>query len=177
MRTFLLPVVGALLLSALPGLARAQDSLPPASDSLAALAPDSLAAPEVAQTGDSIIYARAPVSPMGAFWRSLLVPGWGQAKLDRKLTGALFIAWEGVTLGMALKATHELNYLEATGSGSVDAKKKEQQDWFVLLGFNHLLSAIEAYVSTHLWDFPGDLKIRAAPGRRGATASFSLPLP
>ena len=33
-----------------------------------------------------------------------LVPGWAQSKLDRKLTAALFVAWEGVTLGMALKA-------------------------------------------------------------------------
>lgn len=169
MRAMLVPAVAALLVGALPAAAGAQDSLPPV--------PDTMAAPLTVQPSDSITYARAPVSPMGAFWRSLLVPGWGQAKLNRKLTGALFVAWEGVTLGMALKATHELRYLEATGSGSVKAKKDEQQDWLVLLGFNHLLSAIEAYVSTHLWDFPGDLKIRAMPTRGRATATFSLPLP
>jgi hypothetical protein len=152
-----------------PSMAEAQDSLPPVADTLAT--------PTAPQPRDSISYARGPVSPMGAFWRSLLVPGWGQAKLDRKLTGALFIAWEGVTLGMALKATHELRYLEATGSGSVKAKKEEQQDWLILLGFNHLLSAMEAYVATHLWDFPGDLKIQAVPIRGGAAAAFSLPLP
>lgn len=159
----------AFLLIPVPTVVRAQDSLPQAADTLAA--------PPASPSGDSISYARAPVSPMGAFWRSLLVPGWGQAKLDRKLTGAIFVAWEGVTLGMALKATHELRYLEATGSGSVNAKKSEQQDWLVLLGFNHLLSAMEAYVSTHLWDFPGDLKIHVAPIPGGAAAGFTLPLP
>lgn len=160
----------------------AQDSLPAPADTLAApdslaVSTDTLAVPGTAQRVDSILYPRAPVSPMGGFWRSLLVPGWGQAKLNRKLTGALFVAWEGVTLGMALKTTHELSYLKATGSGSVKAKKSEQQDWLVLLGFNHLLSAIEAYVAAHLWDFPGDLEVRVTPVRGGAAAGFTLPLP
>lgn len=118
---------------------------------------------EPAGPGADTLYARAPVSPMGGLWRSILIPGWGQAKLNRKLTGALFIAWEGVTLGMAIKSNHELNYLRRTGSGSVRAKEKERQDWLVLLAFNHLFSAIEAYVSAHLWDFPDDLDVRAAP--------------
>jgi hypothetical protein len=113
---------------------------------------------------------------MGAFWRSLLLPGWGQAKLNRKLTGALFVAWEGVTLGMSIKTSHELSYLRTVQSGRVKSKEKERQDWLVLLGFNHLFSAIEAYVSSHLWDFPGDLGISAGPMPGGGVgASVSLP--
>ncbi len=130
--------------------------------------------------GADTLYARAPVSPMGALWRSILIPGWGQAKLNRKLTGALFIAWEGVTLGMAIKTNHELGYLRRTGSGSVRAKEKERQDWLVLLGFNHLFAAIEGYVSAHLWDFPEDLDIRAVPlpaGGVGAGVTIPLRLP
>jgi hypothetical protein len=113
---------------------------------------------------------------MGAFFRSLLLPGWGQAKLDRKLTGGIFVAWEGVTLGMALKTSHELNYLRRTGSGRVEVKQQEKEDWIVLLAFNHLLSALEAYVSAHLWDFPGDLEMRAVPGGVGGRVSLP-PLP
>lgn len=45
-------------------------------------------------------------SPMNAFWRSFLLPGWGQAKLGRKLTGGIFVAWEGTTLAMSLKTRH-----------------------------------------------------------------------
>ena len=113
------------------------------------------------------------VSPMGAFFRSLLLPGWGQAKLNRKLTGGIFVAWEGVTLGMTLKTSHELHYLRRTGSGRVAVKEQEKEDWIVLLAFNHLLSALEAYVSAHLWDFPDDLEVRAVPG--GIGGRLSLP--
>jgi len=157
---------------------------------LSAQVPDSSAAPadtglrvdSVAQAArpDSAIYPKAPVSPMGALLRSILVPGWGQAKLHRKLTGALFVTWEGVTLGMALKTDHELRYLRRTGSGSVKAKQQERQDWLVLLAFNHLFSGIEAYVSSHLWDFPDDLQISAAPlpdGGFGASVRVPIRLP
>ncbi len=119
---------------------------------------------------------RPPVSPMGAMWRSILIPGWGQAKLNRKLTGALFIAWEGVTLGMSMKTTQELRYMRRTDAASVSNKRKEREDWLVLLAFNHLFSAIEAYVSAHLFDFPKDLDIKAAPVPGGGIgASVSLP--
>lgn len=116
-----------------------------------------------------------PVTPMGAFWRSLLIPGWGQAKLGRKLTGGMMVAWEGVTLGMTLKTSHELAYFENTHSSLVGAKEQERQDWIVLLAFNHLFSGLEAYVSAHLWDFPPDLRIQALP--KGVGASVTLPLP
>ena len=136
-----------------------------------------LMAPATMVAQDSVVVAtpasvdttlqRRPVSPMGAFFRSLLLPGWGQSKLNRKLTGGIFVAWEGVTLGMTLKTSHELHYLRRTGSGRVEVKEQEKEDWIVLLVFNHLLSALEAYVSAHLWDFPGDLELRAVPGGVG----------
>jgi hypothetical protein len=113
-------------------------------------------------------------SPLNYFVRSLLVPGWGQASLDRKLTGGLFLAFEGVALGMALKTDHELAYLERTESERVDEKRQERQDWFVLLGMNHLFSGLEAFVSANLFDFPGDLTVRPLPGGR---TGYGLRLP
>ena len=113
------------------------------------------------------------VSPMNAFWRSFLVPGWGQAKLGRKLTGGIFVAWEGVTLGMSLKTRHELAYLRRTNSLRADDKAGEHQDWIVLLAFNHLFAGLEAYVSGHLTDFPRDLRVEAVPG--GVGAAMSIP--
>lgn len=112
------------------------------------------------------------LGPSGALWRSLLVPGWGQAALGRKLAASVFIGWEGVTLGMALKAHHEEQYLQRTQSGRARGKSQQEQDWLVLLAFNHLLSGLEAYVSAHLADFPQDLHIRAAPGGLGASVSI-----
>lgn len=150
-------VLALALAAGTAGPLAAQDSLPRPTPGSAAV--------------DSI---RRPVSPMGAFWRSLLLPGWGQAVLDRKLAAALFIGWEGVTLGMALKTDLAVGELADAGSGLQEAKRQEREDWLVLLGFNHLLAALEAYVSAHLWDFPGDLRLRRGPG--GTEASLRLPL-
>ena len=117
-----------------------------------------------------------PISPMGAFWRSFLLPGWGQARLDRKLTGGIFLAWEGVTLGMSLKTRHELAYLRRTDSERADTKRREHEDWVVLLVFNHLFAGLEAYVSAHLADFPGDLRLQAVPGGFGGSVSVPFRL-
>ena len=139
--------------------ARAQDTA--AADTIA---------PDTGAAADTLV---RPISPMGAFWRSFLMPGWGQARLDRKLTGGIFVAWEGVTLGMSLKTRHELGYLRRTGSGRAETKRREHEDWIVLLVFNHLFSGLEAYVSAHLADFPDDLRIQAVPG--GVAATMSVP--
>jgi hypothetical protein len=117
-----------------------------------------------------------PISPLNAFWRSFLIPGWGQARLNRKLTGGIFVAWEGVTLGMSLKTRHELAYLRRTRSIRADDKRREHEDWIVLLVFNHLFAGLEAYVSAHLTDFPGDLSLRAVPGGFGASLSVPVSL-
>jgi hypothetical protein len=113
------------------------------------------------------------VRPMTAFFRSLLIPGWGQASTGRHTTGAVFVAWEGVTAMMTLRAQQEANYLKATGSSNVRAKRQQVQDWLVLWVFNHLFAGGEAYVSAHLQDFPRDLQVRAVP--RGIGISMPLP--
>jgi hypothetical protein len=178
-------VAAILLLLPIPARLAAQDSvpLPPGYDSVAATRDSALAA-QAAEAErarqDSILYGKPPVSPMGALWRSILIPGWGQAKLNRKLTGALFVTWEGVTLGMSIKTSHELRYLRRTRSASRSAKEQERQDWLVLLAFNHLFAAIEGYVSAHLWDFPEDLQVRAVPmpdGGVGGTLSVPFRFP
>jgi hypothetical protein len=119
---------------------------------------------------------RSQISPFNAFWRSFLIPGWGQARLNRKLTGGIFVAWEGLTLGMSLKTRRELRYLRRNNSNRGDAKRQEHEDWLVLLGFNHLFAGLEAYVSAHLDDFPGDLQIQAVPGGFGASVSVPFRL-
>ena len=113
------------------------------------------------------------IRPIGAFLRSLLVPGWGQAATGRHVTGALFATWEGVAAMMTLKAQSEMHYLKETNSANLTAKRQEVQDWIVLWVFNHLFSGAEAFVSAHLQDFPKDLKIRTFPGGIG----ISVPVP
>lgn len=113
------------------------------------------------------------VNPVGACIRSLLIPGWGQAQTGRNVEGALFVVVEGVAAMMTVRAVQERDYLEATGSQSLDDKNQQIQDWAVLWGFNHLFAAAEAYVAAHLMDFPKELKIRAIP--RGIGVSVPLP--
>jgi hypothetical protein len=138
--------------------------------------------PLAAQTPDTA--TRSPVTarrirPLPAFFHSLLIPGWGQSKIDRKLTGALFVAWEGVTLGMTLKAAGEIRYLRRIGSDSsrIEDKKRERQDWLTLLAFNHLFSGLEAYVGSHLQDFPADVRFRPAAFGIGVQAVIPIRIP
>lgn len=105
--------------------------------------------------------------PISAAWRSLLLPGWGQAATGRAVTGALFVAWEGTSLYMWRKADQEARYLEEIGAGHVNGKRQESEDWLVLVVFNHLFAAAEAFVAGHLQDFPDELRIRAVPGGVG----------
>jgi hypothetical protein len=112
---------------------------------------------------------RPGVKPMGAFLRSFLLPGWGQAATGRPMTGSVFVAWEGVAAMMTLKAHQEAKYMEAINSPNQVQKRQEVQDWLVLWIFNHFFSGAEAYVSAHLRDFPPDLKVRAFPGGIGIT--------
>lgn len=111
--------------------------------------------------------------PFSAFWRSLLIPGWGQAATGRYVTGATFTAWEGVCVMMTFKTLGEVDHIRASRAAHITSKKQEVQDWAVLWIFNHLFAGAEAFVSAHLQDFPADLHIRAVP--RGLAVSIPLP--
>jgi hypothetical protein len=174
-----LPAVLLLLLVRAPRVL-AQDTTAVRSDTAAAPADTTHPAPPpAADTGRTTVpesLGVLRVRPSAALWRSLLVPGWGQAKLGRNLTAGFFIAAEALTVGMTLKANSELGYLRRTGadSASIDAKSRKREDWIVFTVVNHLLSGLEAYVAANLSDFPGELKLRRAPS--GVEAQVSVPV-
>jgi len=118
---------------------------------------------------------RRPASPTGAMLRSFLLPGWGQAVYGRKVTAGFMLGVEGLTLGMILKTSGELDHARASGGASEGAKLQEREDWITILVFNHLMSGLEAYVSAHLYDFPGDLQLQALP-QGGMRFGVTLPL-
>ena len=132
------------------------------------------ATPPRRSPADTTEPTRQYISPGNALWRSLLIPGWGQARLNRKLAGGMFVAWEAVTFGMSLKTARELRYLRRNNSVRAEDKRQEHEDWLVLMAFNHLFSGLEAYISAHLADFPGDLRLQAVPGGAGAVISFPV---
>ena len=145
-------LLAALLLSAHPPIRLS------AQDTVRAPQP----APSDAARPDSLRPGR--VGPFGAMWRSMLVPGWGQAVSGRHVTGAAFVAWEGLTAMMTLKARDEAQYLKEIQSPLLDSKRQEIEDWAVLWVFNHLFAGAEAFVAAHLREFPPDLRLRAVPG-------------
>lgn len=138
----------------------APKAVPPATDTL----------PPVADTLDP-----RPTTPMGAMFRSFLLPGWGQAVYGRKVTAGVMLGIEGLALGMVLKTSSELEHIRSTGSNSDAAKLQEREDWMAILIFNHLMSGLEAYVSAHLYDFPADIQLQALP-RGGMRLGVTLPL-
>jgi len=127
--------------------------------------PDTIAPPAVQDTSHRL-------KPFAAAWRSLVIPGWGQAALGRDVAGVVLASWEGVTMMMTLKARQELHYVQQSGSGNVQAKRQQAQDWLILWIFNHLFAGAEAFVSAHLQDFPKELRMQALPGGIGV----SIPL-
>lgn len=172
--------VSAVLLAlgaALPATAQ-EPGLPPAPPRDSVTIPlDStvrIRADSAIQARSDSIRPRPPITPTGAFVRSLIIPGWGQARLGRNVTGGLFVAFEGVAAAMVWKSYWQLEFAQARGK-FVRSHRQEREDWLVLLGFNHLFAATEAYVSAHLYDFPAALKIERLPGG-GTNVGVTIPL-
>ncbi len=164
-----------LLLAAAPLAAQNPPAAPPPATAPPAAAdttPQDSAARRPVR-GDSVRPV-PPVTPGGAFLRSLIIPGWGQARLGRNVTGGIFLLWEGVCATMVWKAQWQLDYARERGK-FVASHTQEREDWIVLLVFNHLLAGAEAYVSANLYDFPAALRIRALPGGRTGVG-VSVPL-
>ena len=113
------------------------------------------------ERGDSV-RPRAPVTPGGAFLRSLAIPGWGQARLGRNVTGGMFLLFEGMAGAMVWKANWQLEWARTRGK-FVASHRQEREDWIVLLVFNHLMAGAEAYVSALLYDFPAALRVQRLP--------------
>ena len=149
------------------------------ADSLARAAADTapLVRPEAqerpAERGDSVRPV-PPISPAGAFVRSLILPGWGQARLGRNVTGGLFLLFEGMAGAMVWKSQWQLEWAR-TRDRFVDSHRQEREDWIVLLAFNHLMAATEAYVSALLYDYPAALQARRLPdGSTGVGVTIPL---
>ena len=122
------------------------------------------------QRDSAVIRPISPVVPCGA--RSSCRAG-GRPGSNRKLTGGIFIAWEGVTLGMTLKTRHELEYLRRTDSSGPTRSARSTRTGSCFWRSITCSPRSRRTCGAHLADFPGDLHLRAVPG--GVGASVSLP--
>jgi hypothetical protein len=142
---------------------------------------------------------RPPLSPRRAFVTSAVLPGLGQAKLDRGSSGALFAAVELASLVMLRRSAADFREAKrfqvdtlptnftvgtdgkATGVGQtisrytgdlVRTRRLHHEDWIAVVAFNHLFSAADAFVSAQLYDIP--VQLSAAPTRNGAALVATL---
>lgn len=120
-----------------------------------------------------------PYSPRGAFFRSLLVPGWGQAYVGSPGRGAVYFTvaagsfWMTYVARAQLKdAQREQDWRRSSGRiGETEetefalARGRHFEDLAAFSLFLMFLSGADAYVSSYLADF--DERIGVMPGPAG----------
>ncbi len=169
-----------LLVGLLSGVSGVGAQEPEALDTVAApldLPTDRFAGGELSgEPPTSAAQVARPVSPMGAFLRSLVIPGWGQVAVEQPTRGAFYFAMEAGTLWM-LFATHaRVEAAERAGNESlVETRKDQREDWLVLAVFWGLLSGVDAWVSAHMWDFEGAI-VPPPDGSPGVAVQYSVPV-
>lgn len=133
-----------------------------------------------------------PLSPRRAFLYSFVLPGFGQSRLDRGTSGALFASIELAAFAMVRRSAADLREVrryrrdslpldyEVDGTGlkpvgtfptryGADlerARRLHVEDWLAVVAFNHLFAGADAFVAAQLWDVP--VSLSAAPQRQGA---------
>jgi hypothetical protein len=118
-----------------------------------------------------------PVSPRGAFLRSLVLPGWGQAYAGAPGRGAVYFTLAGGSVWMSRVARHQLRdarreqaWFRETGvldpEGETEfaiGRARHFEDWAALSLFLFFLSAADAYVAAHLSDFDERIGVMPEP--------------
>lgn len=141
------------------------------------------------------------VSAAGAFVRSLVLPGWGQAYVGAPGRGAVYFIMEAGSSWMAYKSWRQLREAreleawlksprflslvkqgrEVPGIGAdgeldlVESREQQLEDWLAISIFLLLFSGADAYVTAQLADFEEHLGVRPAPGG-GARLEVRLPI-
>ena len=171
-----------------------------------------LGAPLTAQQRDSVVAKRPvidalasqpgrftpPLTPKRAFLYSALLPGFGQSRLDRGTSGALFASIELAAMVMVRRSGMNLrearryqidtlpaeyrvagSSVEKTGTFTnqftrdlVRTRRLHVEDWLAVLAFNHLFAGADAFVSAQLWNVPVELS--AIPRPSGAVFVASI---
>lgn len=155
-------------------------------------------APVAASRTGASARVRAPLTPKRAFLYSALLPGFGQSRLDRGSSGALFASVELAALVMLRRSGADLrearrfrtdtlpanftpvaDSVQRSGtlvgrytSDLVRTRRLHVEDWLAALAFNHLFSGADAFVSAQLWDMP--VQLTAVPSRVGPTIVASI---
>jgi hypothetical protein len=171
----------------------------PAGVPLAAQQRDSVSTKPVTQTGAKPTPILAPLTQRGrftppltpkrAFLYSALLPGFGQSRLDRGTSGALFASIELAAGVMMRRSQMDLrearryqidtlpNQYSVAGDSVIKngvftnrytrdlvrTRRLHVEDWLAVVAFNHLFAGADAFVSAQLWDVPVELSAYPRP--------------
>ena len=97
-----------------------------------------------------------PITPLGAFARSLILPGWGHLRVGRPGRGAVYFTAEVASLVMVFKSNASLaeaNRADPVNAEIVESRIRQRENWIVIAGFVAFMCGIDAWVSTQMWDF------------------------
>lgn len=93
---------------------------------------------------------------------------------EERVTAQLMV--DGVTDPMEIETLLGENEQVARFRGLVDAREEQREDWFAVAIFTLLLSGVDAFVSTHLQDFPEPLTIEGNPVGGGFEVAVRIPV-
>ena len=155
---------------------RAQDDVPPAEPAadtviVDTVTVDTLASPVIRPPDAE---ARSGPAPMSAFFRSVLIPGWGQLAADKPVRGAFYFAMQTATVYMVIRTQNRID--EAEGEALKASRREQREDWLVLAGFWALASGVDAWVSAQMWGFEGEV-VPPPDGSAGLAVRMSVPAP
>ena len=161
-------VLTALVCVALCAGATSAQTPPPAAaapgDSVSSLPRDTSATPAAPSAG--------ALSPSGSFWRSVVLPGWGQFHNGRPVRGVVYAGLIAGCAGMAVR-NWDLAVGGTGGSGAESlflsgrAWAKGRNNWIILGAFVYSLCILDAYVDAHLQTFDVEPLMLDAPEQPG----------
>lgn len=143
-------------------------------------APTTLAAQQEGQPapqGPDSLFPEPPLSPGGAFIRSLVIPGWAQAELGAEARGAFYFFAEAFSLFMVARTQIRLSHAERSlpeDDPLVQGRRQQREDWIAMAVFWSVFAAADGWVSVHLYGF--DERTGLDPERVALTVSFKIPL-
>lgn len=98
-----------------------------------------------------------------------------QARLwEERVTAQLML--DGVTDPMEIETLLAEDEQVVRFRGLVDAREEQREDWFAVALFTLLLSGVDAFVSTHLQDFPEPLTIEGDPVTGAVEVGIRIPV-
>jgi hypothetical protein len=123
------------------------------------------------------LFPEPPISPGGAFLRSLVIPGWAQAELGAEARGAFYFFAEAFSLFMVARTQIRLDHAERNlpdDDPLVLGRRQQREDWIAMAVFWAFFAAADGWVSVHLYGF--DERTGLEPEQVAFGVSFRIPL-